>query len=173
MRAVGAAVLFFLAALAQVTVAPLFPLSGAVADLCLIVLVGVALAAGPRPAMLALPVLAVSLGFVTDLGPGLALLLYLPLLPLAFLLESAPMPLGSYLRLGIATVATGLWSRMIVVAVAFGEGADVPLSDLVLQVLVPGFVFDVILFTLLYIFARVVGLSGRSMSLRRTGWELE
>jgi hypothetical protein len=172
MSLIVAGAVFFVAALAQVTVAPLFPLEGAVVDLGLVALLGVALAAGPRPAMVALPVLAICLGFAGTHSPGLVLLLYLPLLPLAFLLEQAPVPLGNYLRLGIAMVATGLWSRAVVSGVAFTQGADVPPVDLVVDVLIPGLIFDVVFFTLLYVPLRLLGRSGRSMTLRRTGWEL-
>ena len=63
MREGAVGLLLLLAALLQVTAAPLFPLSGAVVDFALLSLTLIAVFLGPRWAMVCLPLLALLLGF--------------------------------------------------------------------------------------------------------------
>ena len=102
-KALLIALLFFTAALAEVTVAPLFPISAAVPDIPLVTLVVVTAYAGPYAAMLGIPFVAICLGFASDRSPGVLLIAYLPLLPLAAILEESSLPLNRFAR----TLITG------------------------------------------------------------------
>lgn len=170
MKAVLAALLVVLAALVQVTVAPLFPLRGAVADAGLVTLLALAAAMGPRVALWAVPLFALTLSWVTDRSPGLLLLAYLPLLPLAYFLEGVRLPMGRLSRALAAGAATGLWARGLLAGGAMAQGASFALSQLVTTVLVPGLAFDLVLVAGLYLFLRLAGREPRSLSLARTGW---
>jgi len=163
--------LTLLAALLQVTLAPLYPLAGAVPDFALGALLVLVFAAGPVAAMAGLPLLALFLGFATDQSPGLVLVSYLPLLPVFLVLEWSPVPLNRMARFGIAALATGLWARALASAWAFFGGADPDFLTLTFDVLLPGLIFDAVLFVLIYLPFRLSGRTERSMRLRETGWE--
>jgi len=91
----GLAVL--LAAISQVTVAPLFPVAGAVPEIVLLTLVLLAAFNSPSPVMVFTPIVAVALR--VSLGPitGLILSGVLPFfcLPLGFAIEDSPLPLNT------------------------------------------------------------------------------
>jgi len=165
-------VIVFLAAAGQVTVAPLFPLGAAIADYGLIAAAAVALVAGPRAAMVAIPFLALFRSFLGNDAPALMLLAYVPLLPLAFLADEAPLPLTRYLRLGLVVIAGGLWIRGLQAAVAFLTGADFAPRALIVDLLVPGIVFDAVLFSMLYGLLKLAKLADRPLTLERRGWAL-
>ena len=159
-----------IAGLAQATVAPLFPIDAAVAELPLLTLALIAFTAGPRQAMVCAPIAALCTGFATDRAPGLLLLGYLPLLPLALVLEEAELPLPRYPRVLVAVVACGAWMRGILAASAMAQGAPVVVSPLVGDIIVPGMLFDAVLVSIAYLPLKLVGWSPRSVSLRRAGW---
>ena len=112
MKAAGVCLLVVVTALAQVAVAPLFPVSAAVPDYALVVLVILTVFAGPTTVMLAIPLMAICLGFASDRSPGLLLMAYLPLLPLALYAEDSRLPLNRYAQMVVAGVAAGIWARM-------------------------------------------------------------
>jgi hypothetical protein len=163
-------IVVFLAAIVQVSVVPLFPLQGALADVGILTLITIAFGAGPRAAMVCLPILAVFVSFASDRAPGLVLLAYLPLLPVAALMEDAPLPLGRYLRVVLTIVIAGFLSRLIFSLGAFADGARFLPGAMVTEVLLPGVTFDLILATILYMPLRLSGWAARSLTLRRTGW---
>ena len=68
---------------------------------------------GPRAAMVAVPVVALSFAFASNRSAALVLLAYLPLLPLAFVLEEGGLPLNRFAQTLVAGVATGLWARLV------------------------------------------------------------
>ena len=164
------AVLFVTVTVAEVTVAPLFPIRGASPDFALVTLVILAAFSGPRTVMVALPVLSVLLGFSTDRAPGLLLLGYLPLLPLAAYLDRGPLPINRYAQVLAAGVTTGLWSRFLLAFGAIAQGADPQMSALIADVLVPGFFLDLALITIAYFPFRFVGWTPRQMTLHRGGF---
>ena len=170
MKAVAVFVLVGLSTLAQVAVSPLFPLHAAVADIGLLGLVLVLLMAGPRSAMVAVPLLGLLLSFATNRSPGLFILAYLPLPPLAYLLGETQLPMMRFVRILTAAVGTGVWARLLFGMVAFLQGADFAPGELIRAIIVPGLVLDALLVTIIYLPCRLAGLTGRSMSLRRTGW---
>lgn len=151
---------------AQVTVAPLFPLGSAIPDLALITLVLVAAFAGPRPAMVALPVLAVLLSFLSGRSPALLLIAYLPVLPLARALEDPALLLPAYPRLALATVVGGLWARLALSLGAFADGATFAPGTLAGGILLPGAVLDWALLTAAYLPWRLWGREAHLMDLR-------
>ena len=157
-------------AIAQVTIAPLFPLDAAVADFGLAGIALILLVAGPRAAMAGLPLIALLLGFTTNHSPGLLIIAYLPLLPLRVFLSDAQVPLTRYLHTFLAVGATGLWARGVLASAAFLQGAAFAPGDLISAILLPGLVLDMLFLTVLYIPCRLAGVTGRSLSLRRTGW---
>jgi len=170
MKTILLSILLLLAVLSQVTVSSLFPLSGAIADLPLITILLFSVFAGPRSVMIAIPAAAFMLGFVSDRSPGLLLMAYLPLLPLAVILENSPLPLNHYARTALTCLAAGLWGRTVLALGAVAQGADLPVGTLIAGVLIPGAFLDIALLTLAYVPCRVVGWSGRGMTLQRGGW---
>lgn len=170
MRTVRLGMLFLIVTVASVTVAPLFPIRGASPDFALVTLVALSVFSGPRTVMVALPVLSVLLGFSTDRAPGLLLMGYLPLLPLAAFLASGTLPFNRYAQVLTAGVTTGLWSRFLLAFGSIAQGADLQMVALLGDVLIPGFFFDLVLITIVYFPFRLVGWSPRQMTLQRGGF---
>lgn len=169
MKAVAVALLVVVAAVAQVTVSPRFPIQAAVADMVLVTLVLAAAFAGPRIAMLAVPFAAICLGFASSREPGLLLLAYLPILPLARWLEFAPVPLSGYWRLAWVTFATGAWARCLLAFGALTAGAGLELFPLITLILIPGALLDWALLTVVFLPHRFVGWEVRPMDVQRGG----
>ncbi len=167
MKAIAVLAVIVLAATASVTVAPLFPLRGAVPDFALVALVLLAIAAGPRSAMLGLPALAIALSFLSGRSAGLLIVAYLPLLPLARWLEDASPLMPVYFRLALVTVATGLLARITMSLGAFATGADFLPGLLITDILLPGMVLDWAFFTLAYLPPRAVGWRPRPAALQQ------
>lgn len=170
MKAVGVVLLVVLVSLAQVSVAPLFPVSAAIPDWALVTLVMLAVFAGPNTVMLALPLMAICVGFDSDREPGLLLMAYLPLLPLALFIEESRLPVNRYAQMTLAGVATGIWARTILALGAIAGGAEPAIGTLAFGLLVPGLLVDFVLLTVVYTPFRVFGWSGRGMSLQRSRW---
>lgn len=170
MKAAGVCLLVVVTALAQVTVAPLFPVSAAVPDYALVVLVILTVFAGPTTVMLAIPLMAICLGFASDRSPGLLLMAYLPLLPLALYAEDSRLPLNRYAQMVVAGVAAGIWARMLLALGAIAGGADASFGAMAGQLVIPGIFLDFALLTLVYAPFRLLGWSGRGMSLQRSRW---
>jgi hypothetical protein len=170
MIVLAAALLAFAAAVFQVSVAPLFPLKGAVVDVVLVTVVVLALNAGPRAAMAAMPFAALFFAFLSGRSPALVLLAYLPLLPLAAYLEEAAVPLNRFSRLLAAVALAGGGVRLTFAASAYAQGAEFSLLPLLFDVLLPGLILDVVAVTVVYLPRRLVGWQPRALGLRRTGW---
>lgn len=162
---VGAVVL---AAIAQVTVAPLFPLGGAAPEFVLLGLVLITAFSGPPPVMWLTPLAAVAAGWLSDRSPGLMLIAYLPLLPVGLGLEESPAPLNHYVRTLAMMLVTGMWLRMILAFGAIAGGAEPAIGALISDVIIPGLVLDLSLLTVVYIPLRLAGLAGRGMTLQRS-----
>jgi hypothetical protein len=169
-KALLIALLFFTASLAEVTVAPLFPISAAVPDIPLVTLVVVTAYAGPYAAMLGIPFVAICLGFASDRSPGVLLIAYLPLLPLAALLEESSLPLNRFARTLVTGAATGLWLRLLLAIVAVLQGASLPVVTLIARLLLPGLFLDIALLAVAYLPLRLIGLEGHRMALQRGGF---
>lgn len=159
-----------LAAVLQVTVAPLFPLGSAVPDLVLTTLVTVAVYAGPRRAMVAVPLAAVLLSFTTGRSAALLLVAYVPLLPLAALLAEGHVPLNRFAQTVTGGVLTGVWARTTLALGAIVGGADPQVMTLLFAILVQGILLDAFTVTAAYLPWKVIGLHPRSLSLARTGY---
>lgn len=170
MKGVSLGALVLLAVLGQVTVSSLFPIAGAEADLPLVTLLLLSVFAGPRTVLIALPIAAVLLGFASDRAPGLLLLAYLPLPPVAMLLEDSPLPLNHYARTALTCLGVGVWLRLVLALGAVAQGADMAVGALVWDVMVPGAFLDLALLTVAYIPCRFIGWTGRGMTLQRSGW---
>jgi hypothetical protein len=160
------ALLVFAASVAQVTFAPLFPLRGAVVEFGLLAVVLLALTAGPRAAMLAVPFAAIAVGFATDRAPGLLLLAYLPVLPLGLLVEEARLPFPRYLQLLGLVVLCGTFVRSLLAASAVAQGADFALIPFVRELWAPGMVLDAFAFTVMYLPIRMLGRGADTFTLR-------
>jgi hypothetical protein len=154
----------------QVTVAPLFPMGGATAEFGIAAIIAVAFLQGPRAAMLFAPALAFAVGFAGSRSPGLLLIGYAGVLPIAYFIEQSQWPLGGYLRTVCAFVLAGAWLRLVLSLGAFADGAAFAPFALVLDVLTPGFAFDAIAATLLYVPFRIAGLPTLRFSLQKGGW---
>lgn len=172
MSGIVLAAVLLLAALAQVAVAPLFPVSAALPDLVLVVLAVTVVFRGPRAAMAGIPIAALLYSFAADRAPGLMLIAYLPLLPLAAYLAGAGLPLNRFAQTLIAGAGTGLWARLVLALAAMGQGAQPEAGLLITAVLLPGLFLDLVLLAVVYLAARAMGASPRPMSLRRSEYEL-
>lgn len=159
-----------MAAVLQVSFAPLFPLSGATFEFAPLLLLLVARFKGPKPAMIALPFAAVLTAFLVDRAPALVLLGYLPLLPLLYLLEEYGPPLGSIGRTVLAAVFGGLWLRALLSFAAIADGAAFEPRLLIGSVLLPGVFLDAFLTAAFYAPLRFVAWEPRSMNLTRRGY---
>ena len=155
------------AALAQVAIAPLFPLQGAVAEFPVVVLLLLAMFAGPYAVMAALPVLALMLGFSTNIGFEWLTLAYLPLAPCAaWIQRQRAIPQTPYALALVMAVAAGVWARGTLAGVAMVEGASPGFGTLALEVILAGAVFDAALISVGYFLGRRLGWSVRSLDLR-------
>lgn len=170
MRAAATALAVIFAALAQVTIAPLFPIRGAVPDFVLTTMVVVAVYAGPRAAMVALPFAALFTAFTTDRGAGLLIVAYLPLAPLAFLLAEANLPLTRFMQTLAVSAATGLWARAILSSAVLLQGAAFSPRDVFFIVLLPGVVLDLILVAMVYAPFRLARLNPQPATLQGSSW---
>jgi hypothetical protein len=156
-KATGLGLAVIITPLLQVTVAPLFPLQAATAQVCLALVALVAAMSGPRPAMVAAPVMAVLHAFLSGLPPGLLLLAYLPIVPLMhWAEESEPLP-SPMLRFVLAVAATGLFVRVLLGLAATSEGAELSPTSLLLNLLAPGLVLDSLVASVAYAGCRLAG----------------
>jgi cell shape-determining protein MreD len=167
--AIGGAALVLLV-LTQVAVAPLFPLRAAIPDLILVGVMVIALYWSPRPAMVAVPVVAVLFSFASDRAPGLVLLAYLPLLPAAYVLEQARLPINRYTQAAVATVVGGMAARLILAIGPMTQGAEFTFGVITKDLLLPGTVLDWSLLTLAYLPLRLAGLEASRMTLYRSNY---
>lgn len=167
MRALFALLLVLMAGVAQVTVASLFPLRGAVVEFGLLTVVLVALVHGPRAAMVTLPFAALAVGFASNRAPALLILAYLPVLPVAAFVEEARFPVARYLQL-LGTVAVcGIWARGILTLGPIAQGADLPLLAMLRDLIIPGIVLDFLAFTVIYVPIRMIGRGADTLTLER------
>ena len=157
-----------LTALVQVTVAPLFPLGAATPDFALIAVMALAIYEGPHPAMVAIPFLAVMIGFASDRSPALLLLAYLPLLPFAYLLEVADLPLNRYAQSSVVVVIGGMAARLILSLGPLLQGADFTIFGLLKDLLLPGMLLDWVMLTVVFIPLRILGQEARQLTLARS-----
>lgn len=167
MKLIPCVLLVAVAGTAQVTIGSLFPLRGAVVDFGLLTVVLLALTAGPRAAMLAVPFCALTVGFASDRSPGLLVLAYLPVLPLGVFIEEARLPLPRYLQLCGLVVLCGAWARGMLAASAILQGADFATVPLLRDLFAPGLALDVVAFTAMYLPIRMIGRGAESFTLRQ------
>jgi hypothetical protein len=166
-KLIAGVVLVVMASVAQVTIAPLFPLRGAAFEFGLLTVVLLALTAGPRAGMLAVPFCAVAVGFASDRAPGLLLLAYLPIMPLGVLMEEARLPFPRYLQLLVLVVLCGTWARSLLAASAVIQGADFAVTPFVRELWAPGMVLDALAFTAMYLPIRMIGRGADTFTLRQ------
>ncbi|HMO54379.1 MAG TPA: hypothetical protein PJ994_07740 [Tepidiformaceae bacterium] len=159
-----------LAAIAQVTVAPLFPVSGAVPDFLLLTLVMLVAFSSPQPVMIGTPFAAIAYSFLSDRSPALLLIAYLPILPVGYFLEASPVPMNHYLRALLMMALTGIWARTLLALAAMTSGAQPAFGALIADVLIPGLSLDVALLTVAYLPFRLIGWTGEGMKLGRSGY---
>lgn len=166
MRGLTIAAIIVLAPLAQVTVAPLFSLGGAVPEVGLVTLLLLGLFEGPGVVMGGMPVVAILQSFVSNRAAALLVIAYVPMLPFAAALEDWRVPLWEYPRAVIAILAAGAWLRTVLALAAIAQGADHAFVPLVFEVLLPGAFLDLVLLTIAYAPLRFIGWGGRRLSLQ-------
>lgn len=159
--------LLFLAVVGQVTVAPLFPISGANPEFVLLALCLLTAFGGPVPVMVLTPLGAVMLGLLSDRGAGLLLLAYLPVLPIAGLLAGLGRPFNHTTRTFAMTIGAGIAFRVVMSAGAMVGGAPVQIGPLVSDVLLPGMFVDLVTLTVCYVPLRLAGWTGRGFQEQR------
>ena len=171
MRASLTVVLLLATVLAQVAVAPLFPLLGAVVELPVIVLLLLAIFAGPHAVMIGLPVLVLFLGFSTNVEFEWLVIAYLPLLPCAaWIQRHRAIPQTPYALVLVMVVAAGFWARAVFSAVAMASGGGLAIGPVVTDILLAGAVLDVAVVSVVYGLCRWVGWPVRSLDLEQAGF---
>jgi hypothetical protein len=166
LRPLGLAAGLALVAMAQVTVAPLFPVGTANFEFVLVSLAMVLAFSGPRTLMGAMPFAAICLAFASNRSPALLILAYLPMLPLAgWLAESGP-PMNRFLQVLSATMVTGAVSRSVLAAGAVSGGAELAVGPLITGILLPGLLLDMALLTVAYGPVRLLGWEPGEMTLQ-------
>ncbi|MDZ7727100.1 MAG: hypothetical protein U5Q44_02275 [Dehalococcoidia bacterium] len=165
-------VLVLVLALLQVTAAPFFPIASAQADLLLVTLGMLFVFAGPRRAMIAVPMMAIVLGFLSSRSPALLVLAFLPLPPLAYWLNIAGPPLTRFLQTAMVVLITGAWARGLLGLAAIAQGADAAFGTMIVHIILPGMVLDGLFLSLAYLPARLIGWEPRSTSPLRERYQV-
>lgn len=146
MRALTASAGVLFVAAAQVTVAPLFPVAGTVAELPLVAASVFAWLHGVRSLLLALPALAVLTALLAGRDPGLILIAFAGAFPALAVALELRWPLGRWVGALVGLAASGLWCRAILIAAAAFDGARGDPTALVGRVLAPGAAADAAFF---------------------------
>ena len=171
MRALLLVLLVLVTVLAQVAVAPFFPVAGALVELPVVVLLLLAIFAGPYAVMIALPILVLFLGFSTNLEYEWLVIAYLPLLPgAAWIQRQRAIPQTPYLLLLVMVVAAGIWARGVLAGAAMTSGASPAFGPVVADILLPGAAFDAVVLSLVYGLCRWIGWPTRSLDLEQAGF---
>ncbi len=171
MRVLLTVVLLLATVLAQVAVAPLFPLLGAVVELPVVVLLLLAVFAGPYAVMIGLPILVLFLGFSTNVEFEWLVVAYLPLLPCAaWIQRHRAIPQTPYALVLVMVIAAGVWARAVFSAVAVTSGAGLAVGPVVTDILLTGAVLDAAVVTVVYALCRWVGWPVRSLDLEQAGF---
>ena len=172
MRGALLVLLLLATVLAQVAIAPFFPLAGALVELPVVVLLLLAIFAGPGAVMVGLPLLVLFLGFSTNVEFEWLVLAYLPLLPCAaWIQRQRVIPQTPYaLALGMA-VAAAVWTRLVFTTVAVTSGASPDVGGIVTGILLPGAAFDAALLSVGYFLCRQVRLPTHSLDLEEARFQ--
>ncbi len=171
MRALLLVLLVLVTVLAQVAVAPFFPVAGALVELPVVVLLLLAIFAGPYAVMIALPILVLFLGFSTNVEYEWLVIAYLPLLPgAAWIQRQRAIPQTPYLLLLVMVVAAGIWARGVLAGAAMTSGASPTFGPVVADILLPGAAFDAGVLSLAYGLCRWIGWPTRSLDLEQAGF---
>ncbi len=171
-RAALLLLLILATAVAQVAVAPFFPILGAVVELPIVVLLLLAVFAGPYAVMAGLPVLVLFLGFATNLEYEWFVLAYLPILPAtAFIQRQFALPRTPYALLLLIAIGAAVWARAVFALAAVASGATPALGAVVVDILLPGAVFDAIVLSIAYALGRWLGWPVRSLELREAEYQ--
>ncbi|MCA9822251.1 MAG: hypothetical protein R3C29_03635 [Dehalococcoidia bacterium] len=165
MRELIYALLLLVLASAQTTVAPIFRVGGAELQFVLLFVLLVLLLEGPRPAMIATPIAAVSLAFVMGRSPALMLISFLPLVVAAAWLDELRLPVTRFAVVAGAFAGAGIWARFVLALSAMVQGADIALGTLVIDVLLAGILLDLALLAVASLVVRLVGFEQRPLSL--------
>jgi hypothetical protein len=156
MAYISAALLLLFIAVAQVTVAPRYPLSAAFPDYMLVTLVVWAILRPTEDTMVALPLGALFLGAVGPLSVMVLTFIYITILPAALLLRALS-PLGSFLNAIVLLIGATLLRDLVLAAEAVSAGANVGTSDIVLRAFFPGLALNLLLFPFFYFGIRFLG----------------
>ena len=171
MRALLLVLLVLATVLAQVAIAPLLPLAAAFVQLPVVMLLLLAVFAGPHPVMIALPVLVLFLGFSTNVDFEWLVVAYLPILPCAaWIQRQRVIPQTPYTLVLLVTVAAGIWARAILAGAAMTSGASPAFGPIFSDILLPGTVLDAVVLSVVYGTCRWIGWPTRSLDLERAGF---
>lgn len=171
MRVLLTVLLLLATVLAQVAIAPLFPLLGAVVELPVVVLLLLAVFAGPYAVMIGLPVLVLFLGFSTNVEFEWLVIAYLPLLPCAaWIQRHRAIPQTPYALVLVMVLAAGIWARAVFTAVAMTSGASLAAGPVLTDILFTGALLDAAVVSVVYALCRWVGWPVRSLDLEQAGF---
>ncbi|GEM_PF-2093126 len=154
--------------LAQVSIAPLLPISGALIDTNLLVIVFISSYLSRKIALGALLFLTLLAGSITNISYEWIFLAYLPAILLIHffgLITKDPSP--HLIRILAVGAITGIWARILMSLVAFSEGASISLITVFTQILAPGILMDILAIAIFYGIFQIVGLN-KSYSISST-----
>lgn len=161
--AVLLAVMVVLVAVGQAAASPLFTAADAAPAFGVVFLALLTVYRGTRVGMVMTPLLAIAEAWLRGLEPGILLLAYAPVVPLAASVTGTAWPLlGPGLRLTGAVVAAGAWARLLGAAIVVLGGASTDVSTFVFALIVPGALVDALLTLAVYLPLRAgIGEPGR------------
>jgi hypothetical protein len=151
-----AAFFLLLVAVAQVTVAPRYPLSAAFPDYMLVTLVVWVMIRPRDDSMAALPLGAFLVGATGPQSVMVLMFVYLTLLPGALVLRALS-PLGSFLNSLVLLIGATLLRDLVLAAEAVSSGANVGLTDVLFRAYFPGLALNLLLLPFFYLGLRYLG----------------
>ena len=146
--------------LAQVSIAPLLPISGAIIDTNLLAIVFISSYVSRKIALGALLFLTLLVGSITNIPYEWIFLSYLPaILLIHFFGLNTKNPRPYLIRMLAVGVITGIWTRILMSLVSFSEGVSALFTTVFTQILAPGILMDILVIAIFYGIFRLVGLN--------------
>lgn len=146
MRTIAGAAGVLLVAAAQGTVAPLFPVAGATAELPLVAAALLGWLRGVRSTLVFVPAAAAATAALAGRDLGLYVVGYAAIVPALAAAGEHRWPLGRWMGAAVALVAAGAWFRLLLVAAALLDGAEMGATDVLRHAVAPGTAADAAFF---------------------------
>ncbi len=146
MRAIAGAAGILLLAAGQGAVAPLFPVAGATGELPLVAAALVGWLRGVRATLIFVPAAGGLTAALAGRDLGLYVVGYAAIVPALAAAGEHRWPVGEWMGAAVALVAAGAWFRLLLVAAALLDGADVAGTDILRHAVAPAAAADAAFF---------------------------